>query len=159
MYSLLSFDMASDDTIPDPDDFNLESFIHSLNQKLVHGNGNLVEKLLIDVRDDKDVVETLTETGEDWNDRLSILMPALRGIAVKRYARASDTISLGVFILLGGMAIHLINPSGFSVSVAGILASCALVIGILRIIKGISDRKKYALILKNLDRDSQNIKF
>jgi len=131
----------------------IEAIINeSENTILPQYNTSLLEKVIIDFRDGKTREEIIAGIVEsDWDPgKAALLAEAAGAIAKKRLGLASTAITMGIFIFLAGMAIHLINPSRFNISPAGILASCALLVGGIKIFKGVSDRRKYSLVIKNI---------
>ena len=117
-------------------------------------NRNLLEMLINDFRDGKAHEEILADlVDNEWEPgKAELLLEAIPAEIHKRFARSANTITMGIFIFLAGIAVHLINPFHLDISPAGVLANCALLVGALKILQGLTSRRKYSVVIANMKK-------
>lgn len=119
-------------------EFSTTVLAHALNEKR-------------DGRSDEAIISGLVETGMDEHDAL-VLISQLERHAQMLLARANTTMLTAAFICIAGIAFYMISPKKPVVTLMDILSICAIGLGMIRFLKGLFDKNKYASVIRNISR-------
>jgi hypothetical protein len=130
-----------------------QELIQSLEKKIVQEISRPVLTYVLnekrDGKTDAEISASLLDTGLD-EEQATLILSNLETNARKSLEKANKEMLTGVFILLAGVAVNLINKKSISLNPTSVIAGCAILFGIILFLASFFNSNKYRAVINNI---------